>query len=283
MVTTEATLCQLWRPRAIAREAIPLLLVFILAWVDKQWVSSPQSLLRGWRYPTHYALVLVGALIAVSAVRTFTKALGSALEGYLDLGRARSAATFVSIILYGIVIMLAITGAGFDVSGLLVGGALTGMIVGVAAQASLSNIFAGLAILFARPYSAGMYVTVRTTAFGGVEYSGQVRDVGLFFTTLHSSHTEIRIPNSIMVAAVVVQRPQQLDVYIPITLPRSADLPACLELLRRDVESCTVAQSAAQVALESVTKTGYVVGVRVFVASEAEQRAVERAITTMAS
>jgi len=282
-MTTDATLRLLWRPRAIVRAAIPLLLVFILAWVDKHWVSSPQSLLRGWREPTHYALVLVDALIAVSAVRAFTKALGGALENYLDLGRARSAATFVSIILHGIVIMLAITGAGFDLSGLLVGGALTGVIVGVAAQASLSNIFAGLAILFARPYSAGMYVTVRTTAFGGVEYSGQVRDVGLFYTTLHSDGQEIRIPNSTMVAAVVVLRPQQLDVYIPVTLPSSADLPACLELLRRDVESCTAAQSAAQVALESVTKAGYVVGVRVFVASEAEQRAVERAITSMAS
>jgi small-conductance mechanosensitive channel len=283
MVTTEATLRLLWRPRAIVRQAIPLLLIVILAWVDKQWVSSPQSLLRGWREPTHYGLVLVGALIAVSAVRAFTKALGGVLESYLDLGRARSAATFVSIILHGIVIMLAITGAGFDLSGLLVGGALTGVIVGIAAQASLGNVFAGLALLFARPYSAGMYVTVRTTEFGGVEYSGQVRDVGLFYTTLHSDGKEIRIPNSTMVAAVVVLRPQQLDVYIPVTLPSSADLPACLELLRRDVENCTAAQSAAQVALESVTKAGYVVGVRVFVASEAEQRAVERAITTVAS
>src|SRR5256714_11098615 len=283
MVTTDATLRLLWRPRAIVRAAIPLLLVFILAWVDKHWVSSPQSLLRGWREPTHYALVLVDALIAVSAVRAFTKALGGALENYLDLGRARSAATFVSIILHGIVIMLAITGAGFDLSGLLVGGALTGVIVGVAAQASLSNIIAGVVILFARPYSAAMYVTVRTTAFGGVEYSGQVWDVGLFYTTLHSAGQEIRIPNSIMVAAVVVLRPQELDVYIPITLPSSADLPARLEMIPRDVESCTAAQSAVQVALESVTKAGYVVGVRVFVASEAEQRAVERAITTMAS
>jgi small conductance mechanosensitive channel len=282
-VTTEATLRLPWRPRAIVREAIPLLLIFILAWVDKQWVSSPQSLLRGWRDPIHYGLVLVGALIAVSAVRAFIRALGGALESYLDLGRARSAATFVSIILHSIVIIVAITGAGFDLSGLLVGGALTGVIVGVAAQASLSNIFAGLAILFARPYSAGMYVTVRTTAFGGVEYSGQVRDVGLFYTTLHSDGQEIRIPNSTMVAAVVVLRPQELNVYIPVTLPSSADLPACLEVLRRDVESCTAAQSAAQVALESVTKAGYVVGVRVFVASEAEQRAVERAITAMAS
>src|SRR5213078_2170936 len=99
---------------------------------------------------------------------------------------------------------------------------------------------------------------------------------------LQSSGKETRIPNSAMVTAVVVLRPQKLDVYIPITLPRSADLPACLELLQRDIENCTVAQSAAQVALERVTRAGYVVGVRVFAASEAEQRAVERAITAMA-
>jgi small-conductance mechanosensitive channel len=159
---------------------------------------------------------------------------------------------------------------------------LTGVIVGIAAQASLSNIIAGVVILFARPYSAGMYVTVRTTAFGGVEYSGQVREVGLFYTSLHTHGKEIRIPNSTMVAAVVVLRPQQLDVYIPITLPRSADLPACLEQLQGAIESSTVAQSAAQVALESVTRAGYVVGVRVFAASEAERRAVERAITAIA-
>jgi small-conductance mechanosensitive channel len=282
MVTPEATLRLLWRPRAIVRMAIPLLLILILAWVDKQFVVRKGSYLQGWREPTHYGLVVIGTLIAVYAVRAFTKALGSALEGYLDLGRARRAAKFVSIVLYGIVIMLAISGAGFNLSGLLVGGALTGVIVGVAAQASLSNIFAGVIIMFARPYSAGMYVTVRTTAFGGVEYSGRVFEIGLFYTTLHSGGKEIRIPNSTIVTAVVVLRPQQLDVYIPITLPRSTDLPACLERLRRDVESCTVARSAAQVALESVTEAGYVVGVRVFVASEMEHRAVQWAIAAIA-
>jgi small-conductance mechanosensitive channel len=222
-------------------------------------------------------------LIAVYAVRIFTESLGGALEGYLGLGRAHSAATFVSVILYGVVIMLVITGAGFNLSGLLVGGALTGVIVGIAAQASLSNIIAGVVILFVRPYTVGMYVTVRANTFSGVEYSGQVRDVGLFYTSLLSIGKEIRVPNSAMVTAVVVLRPQKLDVYIPITLPKSADLLACLERLQREIETCTVAQSAAQVALESVTRAGYVVGVRVFVASEAEQRAVERAITALAS
>ena len=282
-MTTDAPLRRLWRPRALARVAMPLLLVLILAWVDKQWVSSPHSLLRGWHELAHYGLVVIGALIAVYAVRIFTEALGGALEGYLGLGRAHSAATFVSVILYGVVLMLAITGAGFNLSGLLVGGALTGVIVGIAAQASLSNIIAGVVILFVRPYTVGLYVTVRANTFSGVEYSGQVREVGLFYTSLLCSGKEIRVPNSAMVTAVVVLRPQKLDVYIPITLPRSSDLPACLERLQGAVESCTVARSAAQVALESVTRTGYVVGVRVCAASEAEQRAVERAITAIVS
>src|SRR2546423_2694368 len=187
METAEASLRRLLQPRVNLRVAITVLVVFILAWVDKQWVVRKGSYLHGWRDPAHYGLVVVGALIAVYAVRAFTESLGAALEGYLGLGRARSAATFVSVILYGIVIVLAITGAGFDLSGLLVGGALTGVIVGIAAQASLANIIAGVVILFARPYSAGMYVTVRTTAFGGVEYSGQVREVGLFYTSLRHS------------------------------------------------------------------------------------------------
>jgi hypothetical protein len=37
---------------------------------------------------------------------------------------------------------------------------------------------------------------------------GQVRDAGLFYTTLLRNRKEIRIPNSLMVAAVVVRRPQ---------------------------------------------------------------------------
>ena len=63
METAEATLRRLWRPRAILRVAIPLLLVFILAWVDKQWVVRKGSDLHGWRDPAHYGLVVVGTLI----------------------------------------------------------------------------------------------------------------------------------------------------------------------------------------------------------------------------
>ncbi len=280
-VIRDNPLRRLWQPRAVARIAAPLVLIFALLQLDQHIKDLNVAGLRAWREEIHAALVLLSALIGVYTVRLFTRMLGLALEEHLGIGRARSVAAFASVILYAIVILLTISAFG-NLSGLLVGGAVTGVIVGIAGQASLSNVIAGLVILFARPYTAGMYLTARAGSFGGVEYSGQVWDVSLFYTTLHSAGQEIRIPNSAMVSAVVVTRPQSLDVYIPMTLPLTVDLPVALESLRRSIAGATAARRAPTVTLESVTETGYAVSVRVFVAGESERRAVERAVAAVA-
>lgn len=280
-VIKENPLRWLWQPRAIARIGAPLLLIVIIALGDKYLADTFRAPANGhrfdWYNEIHYVLVLIAALLGVYTVRVFTRMLSLALEDHLGIGRAHSVAALVSVVLYAIVILFVIGGLG-NLSGLLVGGALTGVILGIAGQASLSNIIAGLVILFARPYAAGMYLTARAGSFGGVEYSGQVWDVTLFYTILHSGGQEIRIPNSAMIAAVVVTRPQALDVYIPVTLPSTVDLPVILEEMRRAVASATAARRAPQVTLEGVTDTGYSAGIRVFVAGETERRAVERAV-----
>jgi small-conductance mechanosensitive channel len=50
---------------------------------------------------------------------------------------------------------------------LLVGGALTGVIVGIAAQQPLSNLFAGLVLLITRPLAVGQWVGIHSGALGG--------------------------------------------------------------------------------------------------------------------
>lgn len=69
------------------------------------------------------------------------------------------------------------------VRNLLVGGAVTGMILGIAAQQSLSNVFAGLVLFFARPYIPGEQVQIRSGALGGT-LDGTVTSVGLHYATL---------------------------------------------------------------------------------------------------
>ena len=68
---------------------------------------------------------------------------------------------------YLIVALTAMDLFALPVGNLLVGGAVTGMILGIAAQQSLSNVFAGLVLLFARPYIPGETVRIRSGALGG--------------------------------------------------------------------------------------------------------------------
>src|SRR5579864_6644085 len=111
MTSNESALRRLWRPRTIASVAVPLALVLILAVVDRVFILSQPRSVR-WREPAHDGLVLAGALIAVYAVSAFTRALGGALGEPLGLARARAIATFISFVLYSVVILIAINGAG---------------------------------------------------------------------------------------------------------------------------------------------------------------------------
>jgi len=275
---------RLWNPRVIAGVSIPLALGLIASYaagsVDDFIPAAQQAL----RPPAHIALVLVAAILAIYAVRTFVRALNDYLDDYLGLGRARSLSTFSSVVLYAIIILFVVGALGRNLSGVLVGGALTGVVVGIAGQASLSNVIAGLVILFARPYSAGMFVTARTGSFGGVEYSGQVWDISLFYTTLRVNELEVRIPNSAMINAVVVQRPREYDVFIPVTLPKATTgVPAVLDRLRAAIENNLEGVVRPRVTLDSITDAGYVVGIRAYVTDDAGRRAIETAIADIVS
>lgn len=89
-----------------------------------------------------------------------------------------------------------------NLSGLLLGGAITGVIVGIAAQSALGNLFGGMLVLLLHPYSVGQRITMRSSNFGGVEYTGTVREVTLFYTALDSGSSRLVIPNSTTVASV---------------------------------------------------------------------------------
>lgn len=86
---------------------------------------------------------------------------------------------------------------------LLLGGALTGVILGIAAQQALGNIFAGLVLLLARPFNVGDDIYIRAGALGG-ELTGRVTGMGLTYVRVDTTERgELSIPNSGMLAAVI--------------------------------------------------------------------------------
>lgn len=91
---------------------------------------------------------------------------------------------------------------GVNLQHLLVGGAITGIIVGLAAQPVLGNLFAGLVLLFARPYLPGQRVRVLSGAING-PLVGTVVSAGLLYTILETDDGPLNIPNSALMGSAV--------------------------------------------------------------------------------
>ena len=119
-------------------------------------------------------------------------------------GTAHSAIARYAILIVGAFATLVITLELFavPVGQLVLGGALTSVFVGIAAQQALSNVFAGLVLVVARPFRVGDAIRFRAGALGGT-IDGIVTDIGITYVRVNTDGTMMSIPNSQVLNAVV--------------------------------------------------------------------------------
>jgi small-conductance mechanosensitive channel len=155
-----------------------------------------------------YALAVVFCVLAIIAV------LGTSgkVRNFLAprLGSAHAAIVRYAILLVGIVIVLVLTLqlCRVPVGQLVVGGALTSVLLGIAAQQSLSNIFAGMVLLLSRPFLVGDHIQLRAGALGG-ELQGTVTEIGITYIRLDTGDSVMSVPNSQVLAAAVGPAPPE--------------------------------------------------------------------------
>jgi small-conductance mechanosensitive channel len=119
-------------------------------------------------------------------------------------GSAHAAVVRYAIVLVGAILTIAITLAllKVPVGQLLVGGALATIIITIAGQQSLSNIFAGLVLLLSRPFQVGDQILLRSGALGG-QLDGTVTEIGITYLRLDTGSGLVLLPNSQVLAAAV--------------------------------------------------------------------------------
>jgi small-conductance mechanosensitive channel len=144
-------------------------------------------------------LFVLGAVLAVRAV---TRGLDRALEQRLGDARGAPLGFLVTAVGYLLVIFPALDLLGVNVGGLLLGGAVTGVVVGIAAQQTLGNIFAGMVLLFVRPFVVGDHIVLRSGPLGG-EYEGRVTDIGLFYVDVVTEDGPVKLPNAGVLAGAI--------------------------------------------------------------------------------
>ena len=149
-----------------------------------------------------YGCALLTAIFGVAASRTAAREVQRVVVA--RAGAAAATPLRLTVLLGGYLIA-AISVCdllGVGLRQLLVGGAITGIVIGLAAQPVLSNLFAGVVLLFARPYVPGQQIRVLSGAING-PHVGVVVSAGLLYTTLETPDGPLNVPNSTLLAAAV--------------------------------------------------------------------------------
>ena len=180
----------------------------------------------GWMIVIILALALVFVVTGVAASRALGRLVArvSTDRAGMAVGSLLRIITMIVgylTVLFGVLALLRV-----NVGSLLVGGALTGVVLGIAAQQTLGNFFAGMVLLFSRPYTPGDRITVYTGAMGG-PFTGMVVSAGLIYTVIQTDERGlVRLPNAGVLAAAVGPAPAAAPHPRPGETPASAHPPA---------------------------------------------------------
>ncbi|MGN6793094.1 MAG: mechanosensitive ion channel family protein [Streptosporangiaceae bacterium] len=141
-------------------------------------------------------------IFAVVSVFAFASWARDVLQHFI--GAAYGAILRYVMILVGIgfVVLVALSMLGFRIEQLVVGTAVTGVLLTIAAQQSLSNLFAGVMLQFARPFRVGEQVRIRSGALAGT-IEGTVVEFSITYVSLETADGLIFLPNSQVLAAAV--------------------------------------------------------------------------------
>lgn len=120
---------------------------------------------------------------------------------------------------------------GFDLTGLLAGAGFLGIVIGLAAQSTLANFFAGIQLLADRPFKIGDMLRLEDGD------SVEVKHIGMRATTLYNPDTDelVVIPNNEIANKRIinmVEPDRKLRIVVVIGVGYGSDVDKVMDLLR---------------------------------------------------
>ncbi|HEX3669369.1 MAG TPA: mechanosensitive ion channel family protein, partial [Acidimicrobiia bacterium] len=172
---------------------------------------------RGSLFPTLGTPVRAATVIALltlgwALARQLGRGIAPQLLRRLDPATAGTAGFLIRLGTVVAAAVVALRIAGLSPSTLAVGGAFTAVIVGLAAQQTLGNLFAGLVLLSTRPFRVGERVRLRGGPMAG-NVEGIVSSLGLFYTSLVDGSDRVMVPNSVLLqlAVIPLREPERVE------------------------------------------------------------------------
>jgi small conductance mechanosensitive channel len=130
------------------------------------------------------------------------------------------------VVVLGLFVIMALQNLGVELLPLIAGLSVVGAGIALATQGVLSNMVAGLTIIFTKPYRVGEYVAVASV-------EGQVEAITLFSTALtHADRSLVIVPNRKVVGEILHNYGRIRQSEIQVQVPYESDIPLALGAIR---------------------------------------------------
>ena len=183
------------------------------------------------QYAVQYGFRIMGAVVVIIAALFVANSVGRLFERWLNKQDLEPPLRLLLLrllkaLLVILGVLIALDQLGVQIAPLVAGLGVAGLGVGLALQGVLSNVVAGLSIIFTKPYRVGEHISLL-----GVH--GDVAKIDIFTTTLlHPDHSRIVIPNRKVVGEILHNfgTIRQLDLSIGVSY--QTDIETTLRVLR---------------------------------------------------
>ena len=218
--------------------------------------------------------ILLSALIA-RAIRDYIRRNGVMQE-------AGTISRLFSIIAYTTVVIIALYLMHINVTGLLISAGFLGIVLGLAAQSTLSNVFSGISMIIAKPFEPGDYITVQTWQYSRMPstypheefipgYNGTVNKIGLLYTEIIENNIPLYVPNSILNQALVINHHRSETRILRLRIEIGSEVSfAHLKKVIKDVLKRHNVYKGVSIQIEHISQNAY--GVSVTYIAKAEKR-----------
>jgi small-conductance mechanosensitive channel len=149
--------------------------------------------------------MLIFAIFAILSLHVTTRLIKELISTKrLGVGQAASIQFLMHLVGYIAILLIALDLLDIPVGRLLLGGAVLGIILGVAAQQALANFFASIVLIISHPFAVGDHIVIHSGALGG-KYAGSVEDIGLTHTILKEKNgNTVYLPNATLLSGAAI-------------------------------------------------------------------------------
>jgi small conductance mechanosensitive channel len=203
---------------------IPLLSMTLYAYLRREELFGVDA-------PVRVAAAIVMVVLGWALARDLGRFTAPALFRRMDPATAGTVGFLIRLAFIGAAALFALRVAGLKPETLAVGGAITAVVFGLAAQQTLGNLIAGMVLISARPFKVGDRVRLQAGGIAG-QVEGVVASLGLLYTTFAQGQDSVMVPNNVVLTAAVVplREPASVDLRARLRPDvRPSDLQALLE------------------------------------------------------